>query len=157
VKVINAVSQWLGYTGVGLIVILMLLIVSNVFMRFVFNDPITGTPELAALTMACLALGAAWGALKGRHITVDIIIVHFAPRVQAIIGSITLLASIGIFALVSWRIFIEALWAMRTTAVASIQVPVPTYPFWWAYGLGFTMFCVAVVTILLRKIKGVKG
>jgi TRAP-type C4-dicarboxylate transport system permease small subunit len=156
-KVIHAISRWMSYFGVLLIMVLMLLIVLHVFMRFVFNSPITGTPELAALAMACLALGAGWGAIKKRHITVDIFIIHLPSRVQTVINTITLLASLGIFAIMTWRAFEESLWAMRAKFVASVLVPVPTYPFWWAYVLGLAMFCVIVVIILIQTIKGVKG
>jgi TRAP-type C4-dicarboxylate transport system permease small subunit len=156
-KIIHAISRWMSYIGIVLIVVLMLLIVLHVFMRFVFNSPITGTPELAALAMACLALGAAWGAIKKRHITVDIFLIHLPPRVQAVISSLTLLASLGIFAIMVWRACVESLWAMRAKFVASVLVPVPTYPFWWAYVLGLAMFCVIVVTLLIQMIKGVKG
>ena len=156
-KVINAISRWLGYIGICLIMVLLILIVAHVFMRFALASPITGTPELASLTMACLALGTAWGALKGRHITVDIFAARFPPRVRAIIDSITILASLCIFAIIAWRTFIDALWQMQRKYVASVMMPVPIYPFYLIYSLGLAMFCIAVVTILIQKIKVIKG
>ena len=93
-KVINTVSRWMNYVAMILVLILMMLTVSDVFMRFVFNSPITGTPEMAKFIMVSLVLGVAWCAIQGEHISVDLVMRHFSPRVQKIVEIELILAEL---------------------------------------------------------------
>jgi TRAP-type C4-dicarboxylate transport system permease small subunit len=51
VGAVNLVSRWFNYLGVGVLTIMMLLTVSDVLLRFVFNRPILGTLELTEYMM----------------------------------------------------------------------------------------------------------
>jgi TRAP-type C4-dicarboxylate transport system permease small subunit len=152
-KVISAVSRWLIYLSMALVLILMLLTVSDVFMRFVFNNPITGTAEMAMYIMVCLVCGMALCALRGEHIVVDILMSRFSPRVQAIVDCFNLLASLAIVAVITWQGFINSLWERKFNYLASVMFPVPSYPFWWIYLLGCTALCLATAALVIRKIK----
>lgn len=152
-KVINTISQWLIYLSMVLVAGLMLLTVSDVFMRYVFNDPITGTTEMAQFIMVCLVAGMALCALRGEHIVVDILMRHFSKRVQAIVDIWNLIASLAIVAVIVWQGFLLSLWEKEYFFEASVMFPVPTYPFWWVYLLGCTMLCAATAALVIRKIK----
>jgi TRAP-type C4-dicarboxylate transport system permease small subunit len=150
---INVLSRWLSYVGIVVVMILMVVIVIDVFLRFVFNSPMPGVAELVALMMACLALGLAWGHIKGRHIAIDLLVGRFPPRTRAVTDIITLVINLGVMAFIAWRAFVESLWALESKSVASDLMPVPEYPFWWAYVLGMFVFCLAMLIILIQKIR----
>ena len=153
-KLISAISRWLIYLSMALVLILMLLTVSDVFMRFVFNDPITGTAEMAMYIMVCLVAGMALCALRGEHIVVDLVMRRFSPRVQAIVDIFNLIASLAIVAIITWQGIINSLWERKFNYLASTMFPVPTFPFWWVYLLGCTALCLATVALVIKKIKG---
>lgn len=152
-KVISAVSRWLIYLEMFLLIILMMLTVSDVFMRYVFNDPITGTAEMAQYIMVCLVAGMALCALKGEHIVVDIVMRYFSPRVQAIVDVFNLLVSLAIVVIFTWQGFINSLWERRFNYVASVIFPVPSYPFWWVFLLGCFVLCLATAALMIQKVK----
>ena len=152
-KVISAVSRWLIYLSMALVLILMLLTVSDVFMRFAFNNPITGTTEMAMYIMVCLVCGMALCALRGEHIVVDLVMSRFSPRVQAIVDCFNLVASLAICVIITWQGIINSLWERKFNYLASTMFPVPTYPFWWVYLLGCAMLCLATVVLMIQKIR----
>ena len=150
-KAINTVSRWLIYLTMVLVLALMLLTVSDVFMRFVFDDPITGTTEMAMYIMVCLVCGMGLCALRGEHIVVDLVMSHFSPRVQSIVDSITLVISLAICVVITWQGFLNSLWERQFKYIASTMFPVPTYPFWWVYLLGCAVLCVATFALAIKK------
>ena len=123
----------LNYVAMGLLLILMMLTVSDVFMRFTFNNPITGTAELAALIMVCLVLGVAWCASRGGHISVDLVMNRFSPRVQAVVDTVTLLAGLVIGIIITWQAVMQSLWELEVRYLAGHTLAWPSFPFWWIY------------------------
>jgi TRAP-type C4-dicarboxylate transport system permease small subunit len=152
-KVISFVSRMLNYLGMTSVMLLMALTVGDVLMRLFFNRPIPGAAELAAMVMVLLVLSMAWCAIKGQHIVADFLMNRFSSRIQAIVGCITFLLSLGIYGIITWRSFLSALWDLKYQYVVSIQVPMPRFIFWDFYVLGYAMLCVVIVTILIASVK----
>jgi TRAP-type C4-dicarboxylate transport system permease small subunit len=153
VKIINSLSRVLNYVAMGLLLMLMMLTVADVFLRFAFNSPISGASEMAALIMVCLVLGVAWCAVKGGHVSIDMVISRFPPRVQAIVDSITLLIGLAISVIITWQGFLQSLWEIRVKYLAGYTLTWPTFPFWWIYLLGWAVLCLVMVTLVIQKIK----
>jgi TRAP-type C4-dicarboxylate transport system permease small subunit len=151
VKIINLVSRVAGYVATVVLVALMLLTVADVFLRYVFANPITGTAELTELMMVCLLLALAWCAVEGRHIKVGILMDRFSPRVQATADSITLLASLGVYIILVWQGFVASLYSWDFD-VKSSMLDVPQFPFIMLLALSFAMLCIAMVTLLIQRI-----
>lgn len=143
----------MNYVAMGLLLVLMMLTVSDVFLRFTFNNPITGTSEMAALIMVCLVLGVAWCAVKGGHVAVDLVIKCFSPRVQAIVDSITLLAGLAMSVIITWQGILQSFWEIRVKYLAGYTLMWPTFPFWWIYVLGWAALCLVMVTLVIQKVK----
>ncbi|OGO20942.1 MAG: hypothetical protein A2144_14085 [Chloroflexi bacterium RBG_16_50_9] len=156
-KVIKAISRVMIYVELVLVMILMLLTVSDVFLRFAFNHPIKGTAEMAMFIMVSLVLGVAWCALKDQHIKIDMVMIHFPKRVQAVVDAITLFAGLVISVIITSRAFVESSWELRFNYTASQVFLVPTFPFWWIYALGWTMLCVVLVTLVAQKVMVAAG
>ena len=66
--VLGYASRVLNIIGVTCLVLMMLLTVSDVFMRYVFTQPIKGSVELTEYLMAVVGFfGLAWCAIKKGH------------------------------------------------------------------------------------------
>ena len=131
---------------------MMLLTVSDVSLRYFFNRPIIGVTELTELFMVCVGfLGLAWCATKGGHLKVGLVMSRFSARVQAIVNSITLLASLCLCVFITWRSFLESMTSLRLGSTSSL-LEVPDYPFYFMLTLGFTMLCLAIATELIQNI-----
>ena len=153
-RVIDAISRVMGFTATGIMIPMMVLTVVDVFLRFVFNSPITGVSELTTLMMVCLPLAIAWAAVQKRHVSVNLVMSRFPPRVQAIVGSVTFLIGLGTVVFLVWKGFVVTLFEIEHRYYASLLLPLPVFPFHWVLLLGLAMLCVVLVTLLIKEIKG---
>lgn len=152
--IIRIVSRVLGYIATGFMMILMLLTVADVFLRYFFNSPITGTTEISRLLMVIIVFPAlGWAAIDRAHVRVDLIVSRFAPRGQAIISSITLLFTLIVYVIITYRCFLESAVVDRQTSLLRLSFT----PFYWIMSGGLLIFCLAVAALVVEDIgKAVK-
>jgi TRAP-type C4-dicarboxylate transport system permease small subunit len=150
-KTIDSIGRWVGRIGIGVMLAMMLLTVADVFLRYAFSRPITGTTELTEMMMACLLLATVWCAVERRHITVGIVMDHLAPRVQAIVDSITLLAALGVYIILSWQGLVKALYSWKYHLQSSM-IHVPEFPFRGMLALSLAVLCLVLIRLLIQKI-----
>lgn len=152
VTVINQVSRVAGIVAMVFLLAMMVLTVSDVCLRYFFNAPILGSVELAEYFMVVTGFfGLAWCAVKKGHVKVDLILSHLPPRLQVIIGSITLILGLTVVPLVAWRGFTQARYA-QLAKTASDLLKIPTYPFYIVLGLGYALLLLVMVTLLAESI-----
>jgi TRAP-type C4-dicarboxylate transport system permease small subunit len=153
-KIIRVVSRVLGYAATGFMVVLMLLTVVDVFLRYFFNAPITGTTEISRLLMVIIVFPAlGWAAIDRAHVRVDLVVSRIPPRVQAILGSITFLFALVTYGIITWQSILEAAVVNRQTSLLHL----PFTPFYWVMSGGFVVFCLAIAALVIEDItKAVK-
>lgn len=155
---LNRLSRVLSLVGTALVLPMMVLIIADVALRFAFSRPITGTAEIASLMLVCMVLGVSWCAIEGRHIRVSLVMDWFPLRAQAIVDSITMLAGLVICIIITWQGYQSSLWVLESQEVASELLPLPVFPFYWIYVLGWVALCLVMVPLLIQKVKGaIKG
>lgn len=148
-KILDSLCRWMGYVSAVLILVMMLVVVSDVCGRYFFNSPIMGASEFASFLMIVVVFPAlAWAALTEKHVQVDILVSHFPPRVQAIFGSITLLAALGIYIIITWQ---SALESMVTTTVTS-ALRLPQAPFYWIMTVSLAIFCLSIIALVIKRV-----
>jgi TRAP-type C4-dicarboxylate transport system permease small subunit len=151
-KMLGSISRWMGYLSSAVIIILMLLVTANVIGRYFLNEPITGAPEIACLLMIVIVFPAlAWVALEGKHVRVEFVMERFSPVVQAISDGIMLIISLGIYAIISWRSFLSA---TKSSDVSSL-LSIPQAPFYWIMSVGWTLFTISIIALIIKNIAGV--
>jgi TRAP-type C4-dicarboxylate transport system permease small subunit len=141
----------LGYLAIGVVILMMLLTVSDVFMRYLFAAPITGTTEITEYMMVCLIVAMAWTAVEGKHVVVDLVMKLFPKRFQTAVDSINLLVCLGIYVIICWQTYVAGTFALRYN-VKSALLEIPEFPFYLVLAVGFAMLCVAIVPLLIKKI-----
>ena len=149
VKIIYFLSRLAGYIATGVLGLLMVLTVANVILRDLFNNPIRGTPELSEFMMVLvifLALG--WCAVTRKHVRVELIVDRFPRRIQIILESITLLITLGIFVIITWRSILESMAVYDTTSLLRL----PHAPFYWIMTFGLAIFCLSITVLLIENI-----
>lgn len=148
-KIINLVSRLVGYGATGFMVFLMLLTVADVCGRYFLNAPITGATEISRLVMVLLVFPAlGWCALARKHIRVTLLISRFPPRVQAIVSSITLLAALGTYVIITWQSLLESAVVNRQSSLLQL----PFTPFYWVMSVGLAIFCLAIVVLVIEDV-----
>ncbi|MBA7659080.1 hypothetical protein ES703_67044 [subsurface metagenome] len=81
---------------------------------------------------------------------------RFSERVQAIIGSITGILGVGIFAIVSWQSWVYGtdMWRMGER---SMSVYIPLHPFAYGVSFGCAVLCVVVLVDLIKSLAKAVG
>lgn len=147
-KIVYDLSRLMGYLATGILGLLMLLVVADVI-GYQFGAPIKGTPEISEFMIVIVVfLSLAWCAVTRKHVKVDLIVSRFPSRVQAILDSITLLAALVIFGIMTWRSFLESTEVYDITSI----LRVPHTPFYWIMTFGLALFCLSIVVLVIENI-----
>lgn len=153
-KIIRIVNRVLGYVASGFLILLMMITVIDVFLRYFFNSPLTGTTEISQLMMIIIVFPAlGWAAIDRAHIRVDLLMRQFPKRPAAVINSITLLIALGVYLIITWRSFLESAVVNRQTSL----IHLPFAPFYWLMSVSLAIFCLAILALIIEDIgKAVK-
>jgi TRAP-type C4-dicarboxylate transport system permease small subunit len=132
----------------------MMITVIDVFLRFFFNSPITGTTEISQLMMIIIVFPAlGWAAVDRTHIRVDLLIRLFPDKPKAVLNSITLLIALGVYSIIAWRSFLESAVVNRQTSLINL----PFAPFYWIMSVSLAIFCLAILALIIEEVgKAVK-
>ena len=148
-KVIYAISRFAGYISTTMVGLLTFFTVTDVFLRYAFNSPIMGTPELSEFMMVIVVFPAlAWCALVRKHVRVDLLVTYLPRRAQLAIDGFTLLLTIVVFAFITWRSFLESGEVSSQTSLLNL----PHAPFYWVLTAGMGLFTISVLTIFIEHV-----
>jgi TRAP-type C4-dicarboxylate transport system permease small subunit len=80
---LDKIANGLGYLSGWLVPLMMMLVVVDVFMRYVMLRPLMVSDELSAYMLVALAfLGFAYTWREGGHVRVEILVSHLSPRAR---------------------------------------------------------------------------
>lgn len=153
-KVIRFLSRAAAYISSIIIAVIMLLTVADVFMRYVFSRPISGTTELTEFMLVILVLSVVPTALANRHVSVDIVTSRLTPKGRALFDAVTLIASSWLVAIMGWRAF-KACFFMIHNDVRSPTLDIPVYPFYVVLGVTFILLFIVMIALIVQRIEEV--
>jgi TRAP-type C4-dicarboxylate transport system permease small subunit len=151
-------NKWLHWVAMVVLLLLMFLTVGDVVGRYMVGfipgfGPIPGTFELTEFMLAITVLTAiGYTQLKGEHISIDMFITKFSPRVRAIIDSVTNFLSLAMFALVTWQTIKYAQLLYESHDVSGV-LRLPVYPFLIVAAIGSFMFSLAMLSSFFQSLK----
>ncbi|MBW2031576.1 MAG: TRAP transporter small permease [Deltaproteobacteria bacterium] len=117
--------------GTCVLFFMMLLVVTDVSMRFLLDRPIEGSYELVELMMAvvvCLAM--AYCGVKKGHTAVEFLVSRFSDKTQALIDGINSLVSAALFFFITWGSAGQAGVLKESESITTV-LEFPLHPFLW--------------------------
>jgi len=151
-KIVTRIVTAAGMASTVLLVVMMMLTVADVFLRYLFDQPIKGSIELTEYLMVCVGtLGLAWCALQGAHIKVDLIVSKFSQRAQKYIDSFNYILLIGASGIIAWQTFMRAITVQRL-GVASAMLEIPQYPFVLVVTVSYFLLFLTSIMLLIYAI-----
>jgi TRAP-type C4-dicarboxylate transport system permease small subunit len=146
-KGIEKYISFLNTLGGIFIVVLMLLISADVFMRAAFHSPILGTIELVQI-LACLIVyfGFAYNALKDEHVKVDVI------KRWPVMDLVTDVISVIIITIFIYAAFIQAQGAQAMHQQTQM-LHIPLAPVKYFIVFGFINLDIGIVCMRINKIR----
>ena len=144
--------KWMSYVAGIILAGMMGLIISDVFMRYVWAKPIHGvleiTEEILMIGVVFLTLAAA------PHIRVTFITERFRPEIRAKIRIISLIPVILFFIILDWKSFLQATFSFDKGETSWGLIPFPMYPSRFVVFLGFTFLTLRLLVRLIDTVKG---
>lgn len=144
---INRVTEYMIAVMMGAMTIIITL---QVFYRYILNDPLSWTEEIARYLMIWICfLGSAMALKYGEHISVSFVRERFAPRIRQTVGFCVGMTVLAFFVLATWEGIVI------TIQVSEQQAPATWISMAWAYscipvGFFIMMFHTFVELITLR-------
>jgi C4-dicarboxylate transporter, DctQ subunit len=90
IKILDYVSNSLTFFGGLLLVFIMLLIVAEVFIRYVLNGAIIWSLEVVQFSLLWMAfLAAAWVLKRDAHVRIDTVLNLLKPKFQSLLNMVT--------------------------------------------------------------------
>ena len=157
-RITSAPTKALHWLAMVVLLSLMFLTVGDVVGRYLVGivpglGPIPGTFELTEFMLAVIVLTAIGHTeMKGEHISIDLVVERFSPKVRAIIDSVTNFLGLVMFALVTWRTIKYAQLLYQSNDVSGV-LRLPVYPFLLIAAVGTFMFSLAMLSSFLRSLR----
>jgi len=152
-RIISAIPKITGFVSMGVLVLMMLLTVADVFLRAALNKPIIGTTEITEQMMvAVVFLGLGWCAIQGRHIKVDLFVSHYSPSSQKIIDFIINFIALLLVAIICWRTFKTTI-MVKQLGITCSYIGVPKFPFYAIATVGWISLLLAMLGHLIKSLK----
>jgi TRAP-type C4-dicarboxylate transport system permease small subunit len=152
-KIIDSIARIAGLGAAGVLFLMMLLTVADVFLRAALSKPIIGTTEITEQMMvAVVFLGFGWCALQRKHVQVDLFVSRYPPAMQRVIDLIINFVGLVLVAVICWRTFVGTLTVQRLGIVCS-YIGVPKFPFYALTAFGWAVLFIVMVSIFFKNTK----
>jgi TRAP-type C4-dicarboxylate transport system permease small subunit len=148
------VSRLLNRIGLFCILAMIVLTVSDVFGRYLLNQPIDGAYELTEfLLVITVAAGLAFTQVSKRHISVEFVTSQLPPRAQKWIGCFSSSICLGIYVLIAWQ-SVEGARVQYQHGIYSVAFGLPKWPFYIFLALGCGVLCLVFLSDLMQLVSG---
>ena len=153
---IQSLSRFLGRTISWSSIILIFIIVSDVFFRYVFSVTSAATYEIEwHLFGLMFLLGAAWTLDQDKHVRVDLFYQTFSPKMKAfinLIGTLIFLIPFCWVTLITSIDFVQSSFLLNETSPDPGGLPA-RYLIKLAIPMGFGLLILQGIVVIINSIK----
>jgi len=127
---IDSLNEWVGKNFGWLIIPLILLVVFDVTLRYVFNRPTTWAWDInIQLLGALVVLGGGYALRNGAHIGVDALVIHLSPKKRALVDLCTSAFFFFGVGVLLWKAAGDAWFSWQIKELYTSVFAPPIYPF----------------------------
>lgn len=153
---IDAISIWSGNIVSVINPIVVVVVVYEITMRFVFNAPTIWANETTVYLSALgYLLGGAYSLYEKAHVKVDILYLKFPSRTRAILDVITFLFTLAYLGTLIWYGSIYALESIKVLEKTGSPWNPPVYPLKIAIPLGASLLLMQSTANFIRDLTSV--
>lgn len=138
----------------GLILLAMMtLTVADVLGRYLFNSPLLGATEVTEmLLVSVIFIGLPAVCMDDDHVTVDLVTSQMPAWIQPWRKALLALVSSGIFAIISWRLWIYGDQIAGYNGVTN-SLRIPVAPFAWGCSICAAVAVLVTLYVALRDLR----
>jgi TRAP-type C4-dicarboxylate transport system permease small subunit len=135
---------------------LMFLGAGDVLGRYLFNKPLRGTMEVSEILMGGIVLLSwAYTQRMNGHVTVDLFIAQYPPRLRAIVNFFMLLLSFILFVAITKQSIVIALRCWQEHRVIP-TLGIPTAPFHSIVPIGAALLCIELIVQMIKILPSIR-
>lgn len=131
---------------------MLTIVVLDVILRYFFKAPIVGATEISQMLMVCILPALGGTILEGRMTQVDVLVERFPAPVRVVVDTIMNIATIVLFALLTWQAFRLGVYEKGIGKVYSL-LKVPEYPFLFLLAFSFAVAAIATTVCFVLYLK----
>lgn len=154
-KLIRGVARTLAVLSAAAIVVMVIAIAIDVFVRNTTGGSLGGMIEIAETAMVtAVAFGLAWAGVNGEHVAVTLVTDRFSPALAKITNIFVWTITAIYTAWLSWANILRSIdsWDSQETRFGLVQWPM--YPMRWVLTLGLLSLFVVALVNLTRSLSG---
>jgi TRAP-type C4-dicarboxylate transport system permease small subunit len=149
-KAVTGISSAFNMVASAALVLMMALSCADIFGRYLFNHPITGTYDIVGLSGAVLAAFAMpYTMLKKGHVAVELLVQSLSRGKQLVIQTFTHLLGISLCLVLVWQAMVLSR-DMKAAGEVTPTLLLPFYPIVYCMALCFFALCLAILVNLLH-------
>jgi TRAP-type C4-dicarboxylate transport system permease small subunit len=145
-KAIAVVEKAASSVAAAFMFAIMIIVFSDVIMRYAFNKPFSWAYDLISLYLMAgiffLVLSEAYA--SNAHVSVDILQQKFPPAVKRLSEIVTCIVGIVVFSLIAYLGFLRAIDSFKSSDVMAGAIPWPMWP-----SIGLVPLGAGVITLRL--------
>lgn len=145
-RALGAVEKAVSSIAAVFMFAIMIIVFSDVVMRYAFNRPFSWAYDLISLYLMAgiffLILSEAYA--SHAHVSVDILQQNFPPAMIRVSEIVTCLVGITVFSLIAWLGFLRAVDSFESSDVMAGGIPWPMWP-----SIGMVPFGAGLITLRL--------
>lgn len=154
-RVMSKFDRWLAEFAGWVVVILMLIISFDVFMRYVLNMPTVWSFEVSRYMLVLIIfLGGSWTLPAGGHVGVDLITSTLTERKRLLLEIITSAMGTCYMIVFTWQAMEYTWTAFALGTVSTEYLAWPLWPMRAFLVIGGAMLIMEFVFRIIRSIKG---
>jgi len=154
-KLIRGIARTLAVLSAAAIVVMVIAIAIDVFVRNTTGASLAGMIEIAETAMVtAVAFGLAWAGVNGEHVAVTLVTDRFGPGLAKATNIFVWLVVAAYTAWLGWANILRSMdsWGSKETRFGLVQWPM--YPMRWVLTLGIISLFVVALVNLVRTLKG---
>ena len=149
----RALSAAAEAVALSAIVFMVVLTCVDVAGAKLFLWPVPGGLDMMMMAqLVAVSFGGAATMIEGRHIAVDFFVLLLPERPRAALAALVHLASLALFAIVSWRLFVHGA-DLQAGHEVTATAAIPVAPFAYAAGLAMVPLCLVLLHNFLRSVE----
>jgi TRAP-type C4-dicarboxylate transport system permease small subunit len=149
-KAVTGIGDAFNMVSSAALVLMMLLSCADIFGRYLFNHPITGTYDIVGLSGAVLAAFAMpYTMLKKGHVAVELLVQSLSRGMQLVIQTFSHLLGVSLFLVLVWQAILLSR-DMKAAGEVTPTLLLPFYPIVYCMALCFFCLCLAILVNLLH-------
>lgn len=154
VRLLYRINEMLASLGVVCLLILTGIIAANIFMRYLFNAPISWADEFASyFLLGLIFFGLAYALQDDTHIKVDFVVMMLPEKVRYPLSVVVHLIGLYFSVLLVWAAYtrLHSFWKLNTQSMGEFEFPllIPALPIIAGTVMFLLVMAVRTLTLLI--------